>query len=77
MPINDMYDAIESVANSTYFSFNNPTGVIGMYPQSGKSNVRTRANDSYVSSDSNERWFLMGFSVWGADAEGRADIVGE
>ena len=30
-----------------------------------------------VSSDSSERWFVFGFSAWGADAEGNADIVAE
>jgi hypothetical protein len=33
--------------------------------------------DAYVSDETDERWFLMGISTWGADSEGNADIVGE
>ena len=77
MPIHDLYETIDAIANDAYFRHHNPTGVIGMYPAIGLNNARTIANDRHVSEDSDERWFLMGISVWGADAEGIADIVGE
>ena len=72
MPLDDLYevfsDMIKDVAwtQSSIVGLNPITG-LGVYPE----------NDLYVSSDSNDKWFLMGISKWGADAEGNADIVGE
>jgi hypothetical protein len=75
MPRDDLFDMISSVARDEYFDFKNPTGVIGMAPESGYGEYRD--SDIFLSSDSNKKRFLMGISVWGADSAGNSDLVGE
>ena len=70
--LNDLYSLISEISKK---NSDNPTGIISVNRTGGS--YDTRMHDRYVSTDSSERWFLMGISVWGADSEGNADVVGE
>lgn len=72
MPLDDLYEVLSDMIKDVAWT---QSSIVGLNPATGLG-THTE-NDIYVSSDSNEKWFLMGISKWGADSEGNADIVGE
>ena len=72
MPIDSTYELFSNLVKDVAWT---PSGVFGLDRNQGPG--YTSSSDLHVSPDSDEKWFMMGISTWGADSEGNADIVGE